>query len=445
MTGRGVSSAETIAATIDSVGVLGDGLSQVNGERIAVPLGLPGDHVRLGTPTRSGHGRTAEIVEILSPSQDRVPPPCPHFGLCGGCALQHWADERYAEWKLGLVADALGRQGIAVDLPPLLRTAPGSRRRGAFAARRDRHGLVLGFRARNSRRLVNLTTCLIVNPEIRALLQALRGLTETLLSSGEQADLGFSSTESGIDLLLTMPRAASLAHRELLAGFAATNDIARVAWMVSGGETAEAIVTRRPPRVTIGGVAVDIPPGAFLQPTAEGESAIVAEVVAGIGAPAGGTLAITDLYAGCGTLTLPLFRAFAGVRTSVHAVEGEAQMAKTLDAAGRRAGLAPRLVVETRDLARRPLLAAELARFDVAIFDPPRAGAPAQAAEIARSTIPLAVGVSCDASSFARDARILADGGFSIERIAALDQFPWSPHVEIVATFRRARPARIRA
>ncbi|HZD24921.1 MAG TPA: RNA methyltransferase, partial [Alphaproteobacteria bacterium] len=188
------------------------------------------------------------------------------------------------------------------------------------------------------------------------------------------------------------------------------------------------VAERRPPLIELGGVPVTPPPGAFLQATAEGEAALVrlvSEACAGAGR-------IADLYAGIGTFSFALARA-----APVYAAEQDAAAVAALVAARNGAAGLKQIEAEMRDLVRRPLGPGELARFDAVVFDPPRAGAARQVEELARSKVPLVVAVSCNPATFARDSRTLADGGYRLERVTPVDQFLWSAHVELVATFRR--------
>jgi 23S rRNA (uracil1939-C5)-methyltransferase len=268
--------------------------------------------------------------------------------------------------------------------------------------------------------------CAVLDPALVALLPPLRELMRELIDDRQNADLLVTRTDSGPDLLIGRVPPLDRAQRETVAAFAAAQDLARVAWR-RASETPETLVQRRVPHVRFGDVPVDIPPGAFLQASASGEAAIVAVVRSGVA----GAKRVADLFAGCGTLSFPL-----AAQARVHAVEGAKNLAAALAAAANRSQ-STRITVETRDLNRRPLLADELGPFDAVVFDPPRDGAATQAAQIARSRIAKVVGVSCNSATFARDARILVDAGFRLGRVTPIDQFLWSPHLELVGTFER--------
>ena len=435
-----------IELLIESIGARGDGIGHDDaahgGRPVFVPATLPGDRVRVRVTGERSGGLKAEVLELTAEGPGRVEPPCPHFGPCGGCALQHLEDRRYAAWKRDLVDQALRRRGFepgaaGVDIGPLVRVPPGSRRRAGLAAKRRRDGRVtLGYHGRESHEVVDISSCRLLTPRLLDLLPKLRELLTRLLLPGEAAQLVVAETETGPDLVWTSARAPDLAAREALAEFARQADLARLSWQspddARRGAAPEPVIELRPPRVTFGRVAVVPPPGGFLQPTAAGEAEIMRRLECYL---PDGTTRLADLYAGCGTFALAL--ASEREELMVHAVEADQAALEALSRAAQAADLAGRVSVEPRDLARRPLEPAELARFDAVIFDPPRAGAREQAARIAGSPLACAIAVSCNPNSFARDARILADGGFRLVEIAPIDQFPWSGHLELAALFKR--------
>jgi len=410
--------------SIEEIGAHGDGVAHRGGETIFVPYTLPGDRVlarRIGPDHALPQSWSARQI-LPHPAR------CPHFGSCGGCALQHLDDDAYAGWKLRQLEVALSRRGFgAVEIAPLVRARPKERRRADFGAARSGDSVSIGFHAYRSRTLVDMQGCAVLDPALVALLPALRGLMRDLLDDRQTADLLVTRTEGGLDLLIGRVPALDRARREAVAAFAAAQDLARVAWR-RAGETPEILIQRRVPHMRFGSVPVDLPPGAFLQASASGEAAIVASVRAGVA----GAKRIADLFAGCGTISFPL-----AAQARVHGVEGAKDLAAALAAAANRSGKAGRVTVETRDLDRRPLLADELSAFDAVVFDPPRDGAAAQAAEIARSPVARVVGVSCNPATFARDARILVDAGFRLLGVTPIDQFLWSPHLELVGAFAR--------
>ena len=408
--------------TIDKLGSEGVGVARLDGRPVLVPGSLPGERVRARVA-----GGTAELLDLLQPSADRIEPACRHFGTCGGCALQHLAWQSYLDFKRELVVEALRRQGLGdVPVAAVAASPPGSRRRATLEAKRAGKTVILGFHGRASHLIVDLGECPVLLPGLADLLPSLRDLLAGLLAPGAGATVQLSSGPGGIDLGLLLPAAPDLGQLETLARFAEARDLARL-WWRTGDMAPVPAAQRRPLGLRFGAVAVEPPAGGFLQATDAGEAALVGEVVAALA----GAERVLDLFAGCGTFGLAL-----GPRAALHAIEGDAAALAALAAAARRAGLGF-VTTERRDLDARPLLAAELKRFDAVLFDPPRAGAKAQVEHLAQSAVPVVVGVSCNPATFARDARILADGGYRLERVLPVDQFVWSPHVELVGYFRR--------
>jgi 23S rRNA (uracil1939-C5)-methyltransferase len=420
---------DIIEVDIEAIGGRGDGLGRGDEGTVFVPFTVPGDRVRARLGPRRRAGTPAELVEVLKPGPTRRPPKCAHFGACGGCALQHLEAGAYAEWKRSLVVEALARRGFRdVETAPLVPIPPGSRRRASLSARRTGRGVVLGFMGRASHRVVGIEECPVLAPALVGLLAPLRGLLAALLEPGRQAELILTATESGADLVIAGDAALTLEGREALATFAESHDLARMAWRDLAEGEVEPVAERRAPVVRFGEARVRPPPGAFLQASAEAEAALAAEVLAGVE----GAARVADLFAGLGTFALRV----AG-QAAVHAVDSDAGMTRALAAAAHGTpGLKP-VSVEARDLFHRPLGAEELAPYEAVVFDPPRAGAKAQAEALAVSGVPTVVAVSCDPATFARDARILVDGGYSLVRVVPVDQFLWSPRVELVALLRR--------
>lgn len=405
--------------TIERIGAQGDGLAA---GPVFVPLTLPGEAVR----ARVERDR-AETMEILRASVDRVTPPCPHFGDCGGCALQHWAAQPYLAWKAEVVREALARERIETGILPTFEVAPGTRRRLALHARRAGGHVTLGFKARRTWRVVDIDVCTIADPHLVAALPALRRLAEPFLSHPKSAPILHATwTATGLDVDITGVErrsggpSADAAMRAAQA--AAAGDMARVT--LAG----EIVYQARQPMVRLGPAMVALPPGSFLQAVAQAEAAMAEAVMAGVE----GAGRVADLFCGVGAFTFRLAE-----RASVYAADVSPP---AVEALARAIGSAPGLkaiTAEARDLSRRPMLAMEMKKLDAVVFDPPRAGAAEQAREIAASKVAVAVGVSCNPATFARDARVLADGGFVLERVQPIDQFLWSPHVELVGVFRR--------
>jgi len=417
-----------VELTVESVGALGDGVADLDGMPVFVPAAAPGDRVRVRLGQRRGDGVAADPVELLAPGPGRVEPLCPHFGACGGCLVQHLRADLYAEWKRGLLRDALDRRGLHdMAIAPIVTTPERSRRRAVLAARRGRRGLFLGFNEHRSNRIVDVATCHVLRPEITALLPALRDVLTPLTVEREALDVAVTLLEDGPDVVVAVAHAPDLAAREALAAAAARLDLARLSWR-TGSDPAEPLAHRRRGVVRFGGVTVRLPPGGFLQASAEGEAALVGLVRAGVG----GAGRLIDLFAGAGTFSFPLAAA-----ARVQAVDADRDAVAALTLAAREAGLAGRVEGSVRDLYRDPLTAAELARAEAVVFDPPRSGGRVQVTEIAAAGVPTVVAVSCNPATFGRDARVLVDAGYRADPVTPVDQFLWSPHLELVGVFRR--------
>lgn len=413
-----------------TMGAHGDAVATFEGKRVFVPFALPGDRVRATIRPRSGDEWVGGELEILAPSPERIAPACRHFGTCGGCKLQHWAVAPYRAWKLDLVRQALRQHGL--EPPAQLESVflpAGTRRRAEFAAAKQAREVSLGFQEARGHRIVDQHECPILSPALAGLVAPLRVALQGLLSEGQAIDILATATTTGFDLAIGADRAPTQRQRQALTAFATAQNIARVTWRGGRGEP-EPIILLRPPHVQFGEVVVDLPSPSFLQPSEAGEGALRAALLALLKKPK----RIAELYAGCGTFTFDLAR-----RAQVHAVEGGKTSLAALELAARRAQVSHRITVEVRDLERAPLTAMELKGYDTVVFDPPRAGAKAQSEALARSKVPHVVAISCNPATFARDARILADGGLALIALTVVDQFIWSPHVEIVAGFRRGR------
>lgn len=376
-----------------------------------IPRTLPGEDVEL---------MPDGAVRIVLPSPLRVAAPCRHFKSCGGCAMQHAADSFVADWKVGIVERALSGQGIEATVASIETSPPRSRRRAKLAGRRTKSGAIVGFHGRASDTITAVPDCQLLTPALVALFPALEALT--IIAASRSAEIGLTVTESraGPDILIETTRAITPEIRAALVPLAERFGIARLVWQD------DPVIIRNPPVQRFGRADVVPPPGAFLQATREGE-AVLRDAVMGI---VQGRSRVVDLFAGCGTFALPL-----AAGAEVHAVESEGAMLAALDKGWRQAVGLKKVTTETRDLFRRPLLADELSRFDAAVIDPPRAGAEAQVAELARSAIPVIAMVSCNPVTFARDARTLIDAGYLMDGVTVVDQFRWSAHVEIVARF----------
>ncbi len=374
---------------------------------------------------------------------------CPHFGTCGGCAAQDLDDAAYQGWKRGFVEAALRRAGVEAEVGVPVSVPPAARRRAKFFAEWTALGLTLGFHARASHEVVDMTTCRVLEPSIFGLTQPLKLYFAETLDSGQSGPGQCGEAEvqvvsGALDVLIRTPGVLDLKRRQGLVDFARAAGIARVSWQglppdrrsrkagrrrPSGPpEPAEIVAELRPVMARFGEVAVALPPMAFLQATSAGEALLVDAVSSSIAD--GGRVA--DLYSGAGTFTFPL-----AIGRKVAAFDNDETLIAALNAAARGAGLGSEVMGTARNLSRSPLRRDELDAFDAVVMDPPRRGAQPQARELAASSVPLAVMVSCDPASFARDAKILIDGGFKPGPVLLVDQFVWTRHVELVARFSR--------
>jgi 23S rRNA (uracil1939-C5)-methyltransferase len=406
---------------VERLGRRGDGVAVGNAGRALAALTLPGEEIE-----GEAQGGRIAAPRIVTPSPDRVRPVCAHYRACGGCSLMHATEGFTTAWKQQVVTAALAARGLPAPIAGIHVSPPRSRRRAVLSGRRTKKGALVGFHARASDVIVDLAECHVMRPEITAALPLLRRITVAGASRGGELSMTVIHGPAGLDLTVTGGKPMDPALFQTLAALADEGDLARLTWQDQTGD--EQSITRRPPALPMGRARVVPPSGGFLQATAEGEAALLAAVR---NFTAGATR-IVDLFSGCGTFSLPLAET-----ASVHAVEGLAAPLAALDAGWRGAQGLNRITTEIRDLARRPLRADELNRFDAIVIDPPRAGAEAQVREIAASRVNRLAFVACDPVNFSRDAQLLAEGGFVLDRLIVVDQFRWSPHVETVAEFFR--------
>jgi len=401
----------------------GDGVAQTDAGSVFVPLTLPGERIS-ATITDN----RADLIEVLRPSPDRVAPVSPQYGVCGGCSLQHWASEPYLAWKAEQVRLALARESIETEVVPTVPVPAGSRRRLALHARRRASGaVVLGFKARRSWSLVEITACPVADPRLIAALPGLRRVADSVLDHPKSAPtLHVTLTLDGLDVDITGVERKS-------GGLSADRrsqavEAARQAGLIRLSLAGDVLMMERQPRVAFGRATVPLPPGGFLQAVPQAEAAMVDLAQHAVA----GSRRIADLFCGAGTFTFPLAE-IAPVIAADASAEGIAALKAGI---GTASGLKP-IQVQARDLFRRPLTPHDLKGCDAVVFDPPRAGALEQTRQIKDSKAAVVVGVSCNPQTFARDARILIDGGFRLERVTPIDQFLWSAHVELVGVFRR--------
>lgn len=401
--------------TIDRLGHLGDGIAQTESGTIYASGLLPGE-----VAEGDLQGDTLVNTRIVTPSSLRVKPPCSHARTCGGCLMQHAADPFVAEWKEGIVRGALAGQGLEAPFRAIATSPARSRRRATLTGRKTKGGALLGFHARASDMLLPVPNCQLLHPDLIATFPGLEALVRLGGSRTTELQLTVTRSLAGADVAVTGGKELDATLRLELARATEAHGFARLTW---SGET---VALRASPVQRMGRALVTPPPGAFLQATADGETALLQAVALAIGS----ARKVTDLFAGCGTFALPLAE-----RAEVHAVEGEAAMTAALDKAARQTEGLRRVTVETRDLFRRPLEADEFKGVEAVVIDPPRAGAEAQVARLGAARVPVIAMVSCNPVTFARDARGLCQAGYRLDWVQAIDQFRWSAHVELAARF----------
>lgn len=399
---------------IERLGAKGDGIATHNGETIYVPFALRGERWRISP---EGNAR-------LTDSPERAAAVCRHFMQCGGCIAQHMSSSLYREWKRGLVVEAFRHRGIEAEVAPLVVVDAESRRRAFLGVERRGADVIIGFREEGQHKLVDLAECPVLDPLIVAAVPGLRTLARRVMADRTGGRLIVTRLEHGLDVSYDNGRKDLSPHdRAEIAALAQRMGLTR---LVVGGEL---IVAAEKPVVAIGGVAVEIEPGLFLQAVPQAERWLADFCLTALPKSA---KKVADLFSGVGTLTLPMAR-----RSSVTAYDSDKRAITALAGAARHAqGLKP-IIAQVRDLFRDPLSARELAQFDAVVLDPPRAGAAAQAERLAKSKVPLVIAVSCSPATLARDARTLIDGGYRMGAVTPIDQFLYSPHVEAVTVFRR--------
>jgi 23S rRNA (uracil1939-C5)-methyltransferase len=405
--------------TISRVGHRGDGVADTADGPVFVPYTLAGEAVEV--ERFPGHPDRRHLLRVETASPERVTPECPHFGVCGGCQTQHWDFARYGEWKRGLLVEALRQSGVETPVGELIDAHGEGRRRAVLHARRSPHGVLeVGFMGYRAHRIVSIDRCPVLAPALAGAIPAAWELAEAI-GEGKPLDIQVTATDSGLDVDVRGSGPLGARQTAALAPLAETLRLARLT------RHGELIAQRTAPTARMGRASVALPPGAFLQATAEGEAVLARLVLE----HAGNAKAVADLFCGVGPFALRLAE-----RARVVAADGDAAAIAALQQAARTPGLKP-IEAEARDLFRRPFAPDELKPFDAVVFDPPRQGAEAQARQLAASKVPLLVAVSCNAATFARDARILAGGGYRLTAVTPVDQFRYSAHVEIVARFER--------
>ena len=401
--------------TVDRLGHLGDGIALVEGRSVFMSGVMPGEEVEGDL-----NGDRLTNVRIVTPSAQRVRPPCSHAKSCGGCLMQHASDEFVAQWKADIVAGALAGQGLSAAVLGIATSPAQSRRRATLAGRKTKGGALIGFHARASDVIVAVPNCQLLHPGLKDTFPALEALTKLGGSRTQELALSVTVSDAGPEVMVRGGKPLDAALRMDLARLAEAHGIARLTW------EDEPVALRANPVQQFGKARVTPPAGAFLQATSHGEAALLSAVRRALGAQR----KVVDLFAGCGTFALPLAEG-----SEVHAVEGDVAMTRAMDVAARTAGTRFPITTETRDLFRRPLEPDEFKGVTGVVIDPPRAGAEAQVAKLAAAKVSVIAMVSCNPATFARDARILVQAGYKLDWVAVVDQFRWSSHVELASRF----------
>ena len=406
--------------TIRRFGHRGDGIADTAAGPVFVPYTLPGEVVEV--ELFPGHPDRRHLLRVQTPSAERVKPVCPHFTVCGGCQTQHWDFARYLDWKRGLVVDALRQAGLDAPVGDLIDAHGAGRRRAVFHARRSVHDVLeVGFAAYRAHYIVSIDRCPVLAAGLAGAIPAAWALAEALGAMKKPLDIQVTATDAGLDVDVRGSGGLPPQRAAALVRLAETHRLARLT------RHGELIAQRAAPSVRMGKASVALPPGGFLQATAQGEE-VLARLVAG---HVGAAKRVADLFCGVGPFALRLAE---GAR--VLAADSDAEAVAALNQAAKAPGLKP-VDAQARDLFRRPFLPEELKHFDAVVFDPPRQGAEPQARALAGSKVPLVVAVSCNVATFVRDARLLVDAGYRLTSVTPVDQFRYSAHVEIVARFER--------
>ncbi|MSO97840.1 MAG: class I SAM-dependent RNA methyltransferase [Rhodospirillaceae bacterium] len=412
---------------IHELGASGDGVHKSDSGPVYVERALPGESVQANIHNGAGGVLRGDLTRVITASPQRITAPCPNYDACGGCSLQHVSDNFYRNWKVDVVRSALDKKGLKPDVwrEPVFLPA-GTRRRATFVAVKKNNAVMLGYFRRRTHHITDIATCLVLDPALMKLREGLVTLLAPILQGGKTADIFIQSVDGQCEVVITGPvgkkGTPDLPVFEAIAQLAHTLKISRVSWRARERDTPEVMLELNPLRATFGKLDVALPPLAFLQPTKLGEAVLVGAVMELL--PNSGTFA--DLFSGCGT--------FSGAMLERGRVDAFDNIEPAIRALDKAKGAQP-LKATQRDLFRNPLQTDEANTYDAIVFDPPRAGAHEQVKALAASKTPLIVGVSCNPATFARDARILVDGGYKFESIKVVDQFTWSHHIELIAAF----------
>lgn len=410
--------------TITRLGNQGDGLAMTEQGPVDVPFALPGEEIT-AVLVQSKDRISGKLVEIIKPSPSRITPPCPAFGKCGGCRLQHMNDETYREWKRGAVDYLLERNGFKIKADSLFVTPPASRRRVTFAISKDASGVKLGFHMRESHEVVGIESCAVIRPELSALIPALRDLFDGLLSNGQSLAVHATVLRGLIEIVLTGISFTQEQTKQLIS-WAAQHHIARLYSKIDENAECHVLLSQTAFIARYGDTDVALPPASFMQASDEAEAAMLATLIPYFKSSSH----IADLFCGTGLFALSLY----DKRKSILAIDADGAAITALHTSTQ---TFKGFTTQRRNLFREPLKPIELKSIDAVCLDPPRVGAKEQAAELARSKVSRVAYVSCNPTTFMRDAKTLTDGGYKLTNIHVFDQFLWSQHIELIGLFSR--------
>lgn len=403
---------------VDFVGHKGDGVAHLNNHPIYVPYVLEGE-----TITVQGSGPRRELDAILQASEDRIEPICKYFGTCGGCQLQHMGESAYLEWKMALVTEPLSRVGISLKPDAILSYANASRRKCVFNAQRSSEGMLLGFNEKSSSAIVALDACPVLVPSINEQLDKIHDLVNSVPTTKHPLRVSVLVTKNGLDIAIEDAKPLSETERQVLIKKTIAHKFSRLSVNI------ETLIKTSEPHIEIASTIVSPPPAAFVQALKQAEDDM-SDIVSGF---LKGCKQVADLYCGIGTFALKLAE-----NSAVYAVEESGDALNSLDEAWRdTGGKLKQIKTEKRNLERRPVTFGELKKMDGLVFDPPRAGAELQCKQIAKSLVKKVAAVSCNPTTLATDLEILIEGGFKVKRIVPIDQFKYTPHVEVVVLLER--------
>lgn len=414
----------TLEITIDDLGAQGDGVAHQGNSTIFVAGALKGEMVRIELEENKNVVKRARLLEVIIPNSQRAKPPCPHFPLCGGCRFQHMNDSAYSTFKVDQLYQVLSQAKL--DVPsflPAVVTASQTRRRARVAVSHTKDGIQIGFNEWRSHNIVDVKDCAVVKPDIIAMIEKLRKFLPIWLPQGTTCDIQLTSLHEGIDNVVIGGPRLEMQERQNLAALADKTGVAHLSWRKWDRSPIEPIAHRTPLTIKFGKTRLPFPPGSFLQATQAGEEALI-NFACNAEMP---NMRVLDLFCGLGTFGLSMENP-----KHVHFVDLDGPATETLESVAKANS---RYQVSLRNLAVDPFSTGECNDYDLVVFDPPRGGAKAQAKQLAKSNVPHIVAISCDPQSFAHDARELAMGGYRIEKLLPVDQFLWSPHLELAAYF----------